>query len=104
MTARRGLDGAHRAERREYGSEQLKKLREGVMKIGQEVVFVRTVEGAQEGSHGKVMAVSERSGKVRCRLRERPVVVMARTWDILPEALWERLLKHQRGTGALRMP
>ena len=66
------------------------------MKIGEEVVFVRTVEGAQEGNHGKVMAVSEQRGTVQCRLQERPVVVVARMWDVLPEAVWNRLPRRQR--------
>jgi hypothetical protein len=42
------------------------------------------------------MSVREDAVLVECRLQERLHFVLARTWDLLPETIYRRLLKRQR--------
>ncbi len=65
------------------------------MQVGQEVVFVRDVEGAEVGKHGTVMDISDDVVVVGCGLKENVSPVLAQMWDVLPEQLWNRLLKRQ---------
>jgi len=65
------------------------------MDVGQKVVFVRAVKGAEVGKHGTVMKVADDMVVVDCTLQENAVPVMAQMWDVLPERLWERLLKRR---------
>jgi hypothetical protein len=74
------------------------RIEEEVMEVGQKVVFVRDVKGAEVGKHGTVMGVSDDVVIVDCRLQEHVAPVLAQMWDVLPERLWNRLLKaSQRG-------
>ena len=66
------------------------------MEVGQKVVFVRDVEGAEVGKHGTVMSVSDNVVIVDCRLEEDIAPVLAQMWDVLPERLWDRLLKRRK--------
>jgi len=65
------------------------------MDVGQKVVFVRAVKGAEVGKHGTVMKVADDMVVVDCTLEEHLVPVLAQTWDILPERVWERFLKRR---------
>ena len=66
------------------------------MKAGEVVVLVNDVQGVAAGKEGRVMSVREDSVLVECRLQERLHFVLARTWDLLPETIYRRLLKRQR--------
>ena len=66
------------------------------MKVGELVVLVTDVQGVAAGKVGRVMSVREDSVLVECRLQERLHFVLARTWDLLPETIYRRLLKRQR--------
>ena len=66
------------------------------MKAGELVVLVNDVQGVAAGKVGRVMSVREDSVLVECRLQERLHFVLARTWDLLPETIYRRLLKRQR--------
>jgi hypothetical protein len=61
------------------------------MEIGQKVVFVRDVKGAEVGEHGTVTSVAENVVVVDCRLQEHVAPVRAQMWDVLPERVWNRL-------------
>ena len=70
------------------------------MEIGQKVVFVRDVKGAGVGKRGIVMRVSDDDiVVVGCKRHEDLALapVPAKMWDILPERLWERISKPDRG-------
>ena len=66
------------------------------MKAGELVVLVIDVQGVAAGKEGRVMSVREDAVLVECRLQERLHFVLARTWDLLPETIYRRLLKRQR--------
>ena len=65
------------------------------MDVGQKVVFVRAVNGAEVGKHGTVMKVFDNMVVVDCTLEEHLAPVLAQMWDVLPERLWDRLLKRR---------
>jgi hypothetical protein len=69
------------------------------MDVGQKVVFVRAVKGAEVGKHGTVRKVVENTVVVDCPVQERLAPVLAQMWDVLPERLYDRLLK-RRTTGS----
>ena len=62
------------------------------MEVGQKVVFVRDAKGAEVGKHGTVIGVSD---NLECRLQEHVTPVLAQMWDVLPERLWNHLLKRR---------
>jgi hypothetical protein len=66
------------------------------VKVGELVVLVGDVQGVAAGKVGWVMSVREDAVLVECRLQERLHFVLARTWDLLPETIYRRLLKRQR--------
>jgi hypothetical protein len=66
------------------------------VKVGELVVLVTDVQGVAAGKVGRVMSVREDAVLVECRLQERLDFVLARTWDLLPETIYRRLLKRQR--------
>lgn len=70
----------------------------GVVEIGERIVFVRDVKGADAGKHGTVVGVSDDAAVVRCSLNEQRPLVLAQMWDVLPERLWERLTKRRRAS------
>jgi hypothetical protein len=65
------------------------------MEVGQKVVFVRDAKGAEVGKHGTVIGVSDNLVTVECRLEEHATPVLAQMWDVLPERLWNHLLKRR---------
>ena len=65
------------------------------MEVGQKVVFVRDVKGAEVGKHGTVMSLSDNMVIVDCKLQEHVAPVLAQMWDVLPERLWNHLLKRR---------
>jgi hypothetical protein len=71
------------------------KIEEKVMQVGQEVVFVREVEGAEVGRHGTVIDISDDVVVVGCEMKEKVSPVLAQMWGVLPERLWNRLSKRQ---------
>ena len=75
------------------GRRASQRIEEEVTEVGQKVVFVRDVKGAEVGKHGTVMGVSDNLVIVDCRLREHGAPVLAQMWDVLPERLWNRLVK-----------
>jgi hypothetical protein len=66
------------------------------MEIGASVVFVNNVEGVEVGRHGRVMGLCDDTVMVGCRMRERLQFVLVRTWDVLPEPMWHRLLRRRQ--------
>ena len=69
------------------------------MEIGDLVVFVNDVEGLEAGRNGRVMGLCDDTVMVGCRMRERLHMVLVHTWDVLPEAMWRRLLKRREMAG-----
>jgi hypothetical protein len=69
---------------------------EEVMQIGETVVLVRNIEGVETGTHGRVIDVTADRVIVECKVRERLAVLLMNTWEVLPEGLWERLLRRRR--------
>ena len=68
-------------------------------------MLVTDVQGVAAGKVGRVMSVREDAVLVECRLQERLHFVLARSWDLLPETIYRRLLKRQimgAMSGALR--
>jgi hypothetical protein len=65
------------------------------MDVGQKVVFVRAVKGVEVGKHGTVTKVSDNMVVVDCTLQEHLAPVLAQMWDVLPERLYDRLLKRR---------
>ena len=65
------------------------RIKEEAVEVGQNVVFVRDVKGAEVGKHGTVIDVSDDVVVVGCRLDE---------YLVLPERPWDRLLKRRSGT------
>ena len=65
------------------------------MKAGEVVVLVNDVQGVTAGKEGRVMSVREDAVLVECRLQEQMHFVLARTWDLLPEAIYRRSLKRR---------
>jgi hypothetical protein len=72
------------------------------MEIGESVVFVNDVEGVEAGRHGRVMGLCDETVMVGCRMRERLHVILVHTWDVLPEAMWRRLLSRRQMAENLR--
>ena len=66
------------------------------MEIGESVVFINNVEGVEVGRHGRVMGLCDDTVMVGCRMRERLQMVLVRTWDVLPEPMWRRLLRRRQ--------
>ena len=71
------------------------------MKAGELVVLVNDVQGVAAGKEGRIMSVREDAVLVECRLEEQLHFVLARTWDLLPEAIYQRSLKRQRNGNGL---
>jgi hypothetical protein len=66
------------------------------VKVGERVVLVNDVEGVAAGKQGRVMSVRADAVLVECQLQERLHFVLARTWDLLPETIYRRVLKRQK--------
>ena len=84
-----------RAEANQNGQSN-RNIEDQVMDVGQKVVFVRAVKGAEVGKHGTVTSVTDNMVVVDCTLQKHLAPVLAQMWDVLPERIWERLLKRRR--------
>lgn len=69
------------------------------MNVGESVVLVRRVDGFDEGTRGWVKDMNADRVVVECKVRERPAVVLTHTWDVLPDRLWERLMRRRTKFG-----
>jgi hypothetical protein len=69
------------------------------MNVGESVVLVRRVDGVEEGTRGWVKHTNADEVVVECKVRERLALVLTHTWDLLPERLWERLMRHRTKRG-----
>ena len=68
------------------------------VKVGEIVILVEDVDGVEAGREGRIMSVRHNMVMVGCRSRERLQLVLAHTWEVLPEDLFRRLSKRQGGT------
>ena len=66
------------------------------MEIGETVVLVEDVDGMPVGKEGRVMRVRGDMLLVGFRSAHRLELVLARTWEVLPERKWRRLNKERR--------
>lgn len=60
-------------------------------------MLVENVDGVEAGREGRIMSVRDNMVMVGCRSRDRLQVIMARTWEVLPQELFLRLSKRERG-------
>ena len=60
------------------------------MRVGETVVLVNDVQGVPAGKQGKVIRVHDESVVVGYQSRERLELLLARTWELLPERMWRR--------------
>ena len=60
-------------------------------------MLVENVDGVEAGREGRIMSVRDNMVMVGCRSRDRLQVIMARTWEVLPQELFRRLSKRERG-------
>jgi hypothetical protein len=67
------------------------------VQVGEVVVLVENVDGVEAGREGRIMSVRDNMVMVGCRSRDRLQVIMARTWEVLPQELFLRLSKRERG-------
>ena len=67
------------------------------MQVGEVVVLVENVDGVEAGREGRIMSVRDNMVMVGCRAHDRLQVIMARTWEVLPQELFLRLSKRERG-------
>jgi hypothetical protein len=72
------------------------------MDVGQKVVFVRAVKDVEVGKHGTVTKVVDNTVVVDCTLQEHLAPVLAQMWDVLPERLYDRLLKRRTAGSPIR--
>jgi hypothetical protein len=66
------------------------------VQVGELVVLVQDVEGVEAGREGRIMGVRDNMVMVGCRSRDRFQVVLARTWEVLPQELFRRLCERER--------
>jgi hypothetical protein len=67
------------------------------VQVGEVVVLVENVDGVEAGREGRIMSVRDNMVMVGCRSRDRLQVIMARTWEVLPQELFLLLSKRERG-------
>ena len=60
-------------------------------------MLVENVDGVEAGREGRIMSVRDNMVMVGCRAHDRLQVIMARTWEVLPQELFLRLSKRERG-------
>ena len=65
------------------------------MNVGESVVLVRRVDGFDEGTRGRIKDMNADRVVVECKVQERSAVVLTHTWDVLPNRLWERLMRRR---------
>jgi hypothetical protein len=66
------------------------------VQVGELVVLVQDVEGVEAGREGRIMGVRDNMVMVGCRSSDRLQVVLARTWEVLPQELFRRLCERER--------
>jgi hypothetical protein len=66
------------------------------MNVGESVVLVRRIDDVEEGTRGRVKETNDERLLVECEVRESPTVVLTHMWDVLPEQLWERLMRRRK--------
>ncbi len=67
------------------------------MQAGDVVVLVDDVDGVEAGREDQIMSVRDNMLIVGCRSRDRLQVVLAHTWEVLPQELFRRLCARERG-------
>ena len=67
------------------------------VQVGEVVVLVENVDGVEAGREGRIMSVRDNMVMVGCRAHDRLQVMMARTWEVLPQELFRRLCARERG-------
>jgi len=67
------------------------------VQVGEVVVLVEDVDGIKAGHEGRIMSLRDNMVMVGCRSRDRLQVIMARTWEVLPEPLFRRLCNREGG-------
>jgi hypothetical protein len=60
-------------------------------------VLVEDVDGIKTGHEGRIMSLRDNMVMVGCRSRDRLQLVLAHTWEVLPQELFRRLCKRERG-------
>jgi hypothetical protein len=65
------------------------------VKIGELVVVVDDVDGVEAGSTGVIMGVRDDMLTVGCQSSDRLHLILARTWQLLPRELSDRLSKRE---------
>jgi hypothetical protein len=69
------------------------------MNVGESVVLVREVDGVEEGTHGRVKDTEADKVAIECKMREHSTIVLTHVWDVLPEQLWDRLVRRRAKLG-----
>jgi hypothetical protein len=69
------------------------------MNVGESVVLVRGVDGVEEGTRGRVKDTNVDRVVVECKTPEHSTVVLTHMWDVLPERLWDRLIRRRMKVG-----
>jgi hypothetical protein len=59
-------------------------------------VLVEDVDGIKAGHEGRIMSLRDNMVMVGCRSRDRLQLVLAHTWEVLPQELFRRLCKRDR--------
>jgi hypothetical protein len=67
------------------------------VQVGEVVVLVEDVDGIKAGHEGRIMSLRDNMVMVGCRSRDRLQLVLAHTWEVLPQELFRRLCKRERG-------
>jgi hypothetical protein len=62
------------------------------MNVGEAVVLVREVDG-------RVKDTNDDRVVIECKTREHSTVVLTHMWDVLPERLWDRLIRRRMKVG-----
>ena len=67
------------------------------VQVGEVVVLVEDVDGIKAGHEGRIISVRDNMVMVGCRSRDRLQLVLAHTWEVLPQEFFRRLCKRERG-------
>jgi hypothetical protein len=69
------------------------------MEVGETVVLVEDVDGMPAGKEGRVMRVRGDMLLIGCRSAHHLELVLAKSWEVLPERKWKRLKSRERIEG-----
>jgi hypothetical protein len=67
------------------------------VQAGDVVVLVDNMDGVEAGREDQIMSVRDSMLIVGCRSRDRLQVVLAHTWEVLPQELFRRLCAREKG-------